>query len=245
MTSPESKGDIPTTLKNAWTNQILQNLQSAPHDPNPLEFMDGLKDSMQKIQKSQPTSNLRGFFQDAGGFASKNLNKAMTELQKLKGTPNVHLQCPAAHGISSNNKKGSDSSSNINQTLSTAITALDKYKDAHPILAAIGGSGVFLGLSSGLVGPLLGAFGLSSIGPVAGTLVATWQASMGGSVTSSLFSFLQSTSMGSPAERAISGIEAAGGIFGISTTSLGLAMDKVKWVRDVFASGNQTIGTSS
>ena len=57
---------------------------------------------------------------------------------------------------------------------------------------------------------ILGAMGFSAVGPVAGSIAAGWQASLGSVVSGSLFSFLQGAAMGGAAMGVFTGIGAAG-----------------------------------
>ena len=58
--------------------------------------------------------------------------------------------------------------------------------------------------------PILGAVGFSSIGPVAGSAAAGWQASIGAAEAGSLFTLCQSAAMGGAAATA-----------GLATTGVG------------------------
>jgi Interferon-induced 6-16 family len=67
---------------------------------------------------------------------------------------------------------------------------------------------------------ILGAIGFGSLGPVAGSIAAGWQASIGTVVAGSLFAFLQSAAMGGAAMGLFLGIGAFGGVIAVA---LGLA----------------------
>ena len=70
---------------------------------------------------------------------------------------------------------------------------------------------------------LLGAIGFGSVGPVAGSIAAGWQASIGSVTAGSLFAFLQSAAMGGPAMGVVAGI---GGLGGGVMVAAGLAFSK-------------------
>jgi len=67
---------------------------------------------------------------------------------------------------------------------------------------------------------ILGAIGFGALGPVAGSIAAGWQASIGSVVAGSLFAFLQSAAMGGAAMGLFMGIGAVGGVIAVG---LGLA----------------------
>jgi Interferon-induced 6-16 family len=67
---------------------------------------------------------------------------------------------------------------------------------------------------------ILGAIGFGFFGPIAGTIAAGWQASMGSVAAGSLFAFLQSAAMGGAAMGFFVGIGAFGGV---TAAGLGLA----------------------
>lgn len=70
---------------------------------------------------------------------------------------------------------------------------------------------------------ILGAIGFSGIGPVAGSIAAAWQASIGSVIAGSFFSILQSAAMGGAAMSIIAGIGALGGVV---AAAVGLASCK-------------------
>ncbi len=59
---------------------------------------------------------------------------------------------------------------------------------------------------------MLGALGFSAIGPVAGSVAAGWQASIGSVAAGSLFASLQSVAMGGAAMGILTGIGAGGAV---------------------------------
>lgn len=64
---------------------------------------------------------------------------------------------------------------------------------------------------------ILNAVGFSAIGPVAGSLAAAWQASIGSVAAGTLFSFLQGAAMGGAALGVITGFGAAGAAVAVAT----------------------------
>ncbi|KAI9695930.1 MAG: hypothetical protein M1812_008491, partial [Candelaria pacifica] len=62
---------------------------------------------------------------------------------------------------------------------------------------------------------ILGAIGFSALGPVAGSIAAGWQASMGTVAAGSFFAFLQSAAMGGAALSLFVGIGALGGAIAV------------------------------
>ena len=62
---------------------------------------------------------------------------------------------------------------------------------------------------------ILGAVGFSAVGPVAGSIAAGWQASVGSVAAGSFFAFLQSAAMGGAAMGVFTGIGALGGVTAI------------------------------
>lgn len=73
---------------------------------------------------------------------------------------------------------------------------------------------------------ILGAIGFSAAGPVAGSIAAGWQASIGSVVAGSLFAFLQSAAMGGAAIGLFTGIGAVGGL--ITLVGLGACVNVVR-----------------
>ena len=82
---------------------------------------------------------------------------------------------------------------------------------AHPYQTAGIVGGTILFILACCTPAILAAAGFSSIGPVAGSAAAAWQASMGTVVAGSLFSFLQSAAMGAAAMGLFVGVGAVGG----------------------------------
>ncbi|KAF7504452.1 hypothetical protein GJ744_002189 [Endocarpon pusillum] len=86
---------------------------------------------------------------------------------------------------------------------------------AHPykFIGILGGTTLFvLALASPAI---LGAVGFSAVGPVAGSIAAGWQATMGSVAAASLFSFLQSAAMGGAAMGLFWGIGVLGGVIAV------------------------------
>lgn len=73
---------------------------------------------------------------------------------------------------------------------------------------------------------IIGAIGFSAVGPVAGSILAGWQASMGNVVAGSLFSFLQSAAMGGAAIGLFTGIGVVVGL--VAVAGVGASVDVVR-----------------
>lgn len=70
---------------------------------------------------------------------------------------------------------------------------------------------------------ILGAIGFSAIGPVAGSIAAGWQASMGSVAAGSFFAFLQSAAMGGAAASLFAGAGAVGAVVTVGIASASAA----------------------
>ena len=73
---------------------------------------------------------------------------------------------------------------------------------------------------------ILGAIGFSAVGPVAGSIAAGWQASIGSVVAGSVFAFLQSAAMGGAAVGLFAGFGAVGGL--VAVAGVGASVDGVR-----------------
>lgn len=73
---------------------------------------------------------------------------------------------------------------------------------------------------------ILGAIGFSAVGPVAGSIAAGWQASLGTVAAGSLFSFLQGAAMGGTAIGLFGGIGAVGAL--VAVAGVGASVDVVR-----------------
>lgn len=69
----------------------------------------------------------------------------------------------------------------------------------HPYLTAFKAAGMTLSVASLLAVPVLGVVGFASAGPVAGSVAAAWQSSIGVVQAGSLFAWCQSAAMGGAA----------------------------------------------
>ena len=97
------------------------------------------------------------------------------------------------------------------------------YVRANPSrVATILGGITFLALTCAAPA-ILGAVGFNAAGPVAGSIAAAWQASMGTVAAGSFFAFLQSAAMGGAAMGMITGV---GAVVGGVTIAAGLATPK-------------------
>jgi hypothetical protein len=87
------------------------------------------------------------------------------------------------------------------------LQRLSSYAKTHPVLIGIQIVGLTLSAVSFFAVPVLGAVGFTAAGPAAGSVAATWQASIGAVEAGSLFAWCQSAAMG---RAALSGIHIAG-----------------------------------
>jgi hypothetical protein len=74
-----------------------------------------------------------------------------------------------------------------------------RYVGDHPVRFALQVTGAVVSTAALITVPILGAIGFSAIGPVAGSVAAGWQASMGIVEAGSLFALCQSAAMGGAA----------------------------------------------
>jgi hypothetical protein len=78
-----------------------------------------------------------------------------------------------------------------------------QYVEDNPIRFALQVTGAVVSIAALIAVPILGAIGFSSIGPVAGSVAAGWQASIGAVEPGSLFALCQSAAMGGAAAAAL------------------------------------------
>lgn len=71
-----------------------------------------------------------------------------------------------------------------------------QYVEDNPVRFALQVTGAVVSTAAVIVVPVLGAIGFSAIGPVAGSMAAGWQASIGAVEAGSLFALCQSAAMG-------------------------------------------------
>ncbi|RAL04043.1 uncharacterized protein BO80DRAFT_462191 [Aspergillus ibericus CBS 121593] len=87
----------------------------------------------------------------------------------------------------------------LKKATTSILTSGQTFARDHPTALAVGGTGLALATAP-LTGPaLLGAVGFSATGPVAASLAAAWQSSIGVVQAGSLFSMLQGAAMGGTA----------------------------------------------
>jgi len=89
-----------------------------------------------------------------------------------------------------------------------SMDKFSRYVHDNPVRFSLQVTGVVLSTAAIFAVPILGAAGFSSIGPVAGSAAAGWQASIGAVEAGSLFAFCQSAAMGGAA--AAAGLASAG-----------------------------------
>jgi hypothetical protein len=95
-----------------------------------------------------------------------------------------------------------------------------RYVNDHPIRFGLQVGSVILSVAAVITVPVLGAVGFSSIGPVAGSAAAAWQASIGAVEAGSLFALCQSAAMGGAAVSGLAGIGSASAAIGLVASSL-------------------------
>ena len=100
------------------------------------------------------------------------------------------------------------------------------YISAHPVRFGFQVTGAVVGLAASITLPVLGAAGFGSLGPVAGSSAAAWQASMGAVEAGSLFAWCQGAAMGGAAVNGIIAAGAAGGGVLLGSTALGTMMNE-------------------
>ena len=83
-----------------------------------------------------------------------------------------------------------------------SMDKFSRYVHDNPVRFGLQATGVVLSTAAIFAVPILGAVGFSSIGPVAGSAAAGWQASIGAVEAGSLFAFCQSAAMGGAAATA-------------------------------------------
>jgi len=101
--------------------------------------------------------------------------------------------------------------------------SLDKftqYIEDNPVRFALQVTGAVVSTAAVIAVPILGAIGFSAIGPVAGSVAAGWQASIGIVEAGSLFALCQSAAMGGAlATTGVSGVAAALAASGLPSPS--------------------------
>ncbi len=104
--------------------------------------------------------------------------------------------------------------------IASAATA---HAQEHPYLTVAQLLGAAVGTGATLANPVLGVAGFSAAGPVAGTLAAGWQSTLGGTVAAgSAFAWCQSAAMGgAAAAKALTAIGIAGGGISAAATAAG------------------------
>jgi hypothetical protein len=95
------------------------------------------------------------------------------------------------------------------------LPKLTKYIKEHPLLFGLQVAGGITSLASLVALPILGMLGFAATGPIAGSVAAGWQASMGLVQAGSFFSWCQSAAMGGAA---------VGGILATGLTGAGVAV---------------------
>ena len=113
--------------------------------------------------------------------------------------------------------------------LSNSLRRLKNYAQEHPVEFTLILLGVTIAVVSTCILPVLG---FSAAGPVAGSIAAGWQSSIGLVSAGSLFALLQSAAMGGAAMMGIVGF----GLFGAVVASLAafgtIKEDKLEKIKD-------------
>lgn len=95
-----------------------------------------------------------------------------------------------------------------------------RYVRDKPVRFALQATGAVVSTAAVLTVPILSAVGFSPIGPVAGSVAAGWQASIGAVEAGSLFSVLQSIAMGGAAATGLATIGASGAAVTLAASGL-------------------------
>jgi len=111
-----------------------------------------------------------------------------------------------------------------------ALGKIKQYIDDNPARFALQVTGAVIGAAGLLAVPILGAIGFSALGPVAGSVAAGWQASIGAVEAGSLFAICQSAAMGGAAAAGF----ASAGAGGMAAAFAALGLPGAKSVRDTF-----------
>ncbi|KAI9730422.1 MAG: hypothetical protein M1834_005932 [Cirrosporium novae-zelandiae] len=108
-------------------------------------------------------------------------------------------------------------------TPGNVFAAMGHFARQEPLKAALSVGGLLVGVGAAITLPILGAVGFSAIGPVAGSVAAGWQSSIGAVSAGSLFAVCQSAAMGGAVASTIAGVGAAGAGVGIGAAGMGMA----------------------
>ena len=112
-----------------------------------------------------------------------------------------------------------------------SMDKFSRYVHDNPVRFGLQVTGVVLSTAAIFAVPILGAAGFSSIGPVAGSAAAGWQASIGVVRAGSLFAFCQSAAMGGAA--ATAGLASAG-VSGAAVALAAAGLPNPSSLREVF-----------
>ena len=143
-----------------------------------------------------------------GTFAHYSINSA-AKLQKLSKSL-VPLRSIVVKSLQ-------QTAQNLGPALAKLMSDVVGWIRKNPGRAVCFLAGGLLCATALLAPAILGAIGFGSLGPVAGSIAAAWQASLGSVAAGSFFAFLQSAGMAGAAVGAITGMGIAGGaIVGIA-----------------------------
>ena len=114
--------------------------------------------------------------------------------------------------------------------LSNGFRRVKEFAKEHPIKFTLILLGITVTTISVLILPILG---FSAVGPVAGSIAAGWQSSIGLVSAGSLFAFLQSAAMGGAAMAGIVGLGVAGLAIAGTTASTIIRDDQVQYIQNI------------
>ena len=136
------------------------------------------------------------------------------------------LETGASNVFSKSNSRLPSEQSAPKSKLHSLGRSAKSYISAHPVRFGFQVTGAVVGLAAIITVPVLGAAGFGSLGPVAGSSAAAWQASMGAVEVGSLFAWCQGAAMGGAAVNGIIAAGAAGGGVLLGSTAIGELMDQ-------------------
>lgn len=130
------------------------------------------------------------------------------------------------------------SNERLTPTVNNPLTKAVAHVRTHPYLSAVGAAGALVSTAALLTPVALGAAGFGALGPLAGSIAASWQSGIGAVQAGSLFAWCQSAAMGGAAVNGIIAAGAAGG--GVAALATAGAMgrgDEAEAYLDTFRRG--------
>lgn len=101
-----------------------------------------------------------------------------------------------------------------------ALSRFNRYVHDHPVRFGLQATLAVVSTAALITVPILGAIGFSAIGPVAGSVAAGWQASIGLVEAGSLFALCQSAAMGGAVATGLVATGATTGALALATVGL-------------------------